>query len=509
MYFECSIILLGVLILLINYYKDIKELIRYRRLSFKFPIADGNIFFLGNLLDLASTNEHVFNVVRKWNQSEHLKPAYLATAGPAYFALNVVCPDIVEAIISSTKHLQKSAIYSWLERWLGLGLLTNTGDSWQARRKILTPAFHFSILQGFISLFNDETRKMVKLVKDCHLNTPVNVAPIASDAALYGINGTSMGIRLDKVEGGAEYQKNIHKLSNSISLRSVRPWYFNDIFYFFITTAGRYEYKLTNAVHRFVDDIIKKKATTFETFNISSDKNYDQLEYQKKKLALLDLLLNDKIKNNSIDDQGIRDEVNTFMFEGHDTTAANLTFTLMLLACHRKIQDEVYEEIIHILGTNLEKEPTYNDLQEMSLMERCIKESLRLYPSVPFIGRITSEDIVTKAGIIPKGLSTHIHIYDIHRDPKYWPNPEKFEPSRFLPENCRDRHPYSYIPFSGGPRNCIGQRFAILEVKTVLCGILRNFILEPVDTPETLVLIQELILRSRDGVKIKFVPREK
>lgn len=89
---------------------------------------------------------------------------------------------------------------------------------------------------------------------------------------------------------------------------------------------------------------------------------------------------------------------------------------------------------------------------------RCIKESLRLYPPVPAISRCTSEDIKTKFGVIPEGAAMIIHIYDLHRNPKFWPNPDVFDPSRHLPENCIGRHPFAYIPFSAGPRNCIGKQ---------------------------------------------------
>lgn len=89
-----------------------------------------------------------------------------------------------------------------------------------------------------------------------------------------------------------------------------------------------------------------------------------------------------------------------------------------------------------------------------------IKESLRLYPSVPFIQRCIEENLYTKDGLIlPKRAVANIHIFDIHRNAKYWPNPDVFDPDRFLPENCLDRHPFSYVPFSAGPRNCIGMYF--------------------------------------------------
>ena len=141
-------------------------------------------------------------------------------------------------------------------------------------------------------------------------------------------------------------------------------------------------------------------------------------------------------------------------------------------------------------------------------MERCIKESLRLYPSVYFISRILGEDLrLTNGYLLPKSTDVFIHIYDVHRNPDVYPDPERFDPDRFLPENCQNRHPYAYLPFSAGPRNCIGQKFAILELKAALCAILSNFVLEPIDTQENIKLVADIVLRTKEDIKIKFIPR--
>jgi cytochrome P450 family 4 len=154
--------------------------------------------------------------------------------------------------------------------------------------------------------------------------------------------------------------------------------------------------------------------------------------------------------------------------------------------------------------------PDYRTLQELKYLERCLKEVLRLYPSVPFIVRVLGEDITTSTGhLLKAGTSIHLHIYDVHHNPDIYPDPEKFDPDRFLPENCTNRHNFAYVPFSAGPRNCIGQKFAMLELKAVLCGVLAEFVLEPVDTPSTIIVKTEMVLRNVQGIKIKFVPRTK
>nr|KAH0807221.1 hypothetical protein GEV33_015570 [Tenebrio molitor] len=220
---------------------------------------------------------------------------------------------------------------------------------------------------------------------------------------------------------------------------------------------------------------------------------------------MLDLLITAKNEERVIDDEGIREEVDTFMFEGHDTTAVALDFALMMIACHKQVQDQIYEEIKSVLGDARAK-PTYNDLQEMKYLERALKEVLRLYPSVHFISRNLGDDVVTASGYeLPKNTLVHLHIYDLHHNPDIYPDPERFDPDRFLPENCQNRHPFAYLPFSAGSRNCIGQRFAMLELKAAICGILAHFVLEPVDTPSTIVLVVDLILRTKDPIRVNIL----
>lgn len=119
-------------------------------------------------------------------------------------------------------------------------------------------------------------------------------------------------------------------------------------------------------------------------------------------------------------------------------------------------QDEAYREIVNVVGEHNEN-PTYREINELKYLERFVKEVLRLYPSAPTILRVAGEDIKTSNGYtIPKGAAVGLLIYDLHRNPKVWEDPEKFDPERFLPENTVERHPYAYIPFSAGQRNCIG-----------------------------------------------------
>lgn len=134
----------------------------------------------------------------------------------------------------------------------------------------------------------------------------------------------------------------------------------------------------------------------------------------------------------------------------------SISFSLMLFALHKNVQDDIVREINEILPDPSE-EPTIAKLNQLKYLDRCIKESLRLFPSVWIISRVADEDIVTSRNIfIPNGCIVNVLIFDLHRDPEHFPHPEQFDPDRFLPENSANRHPFAYIPFSAGPRNCIG-----------------------------------------------------
>lgn len=172
------------------------------------------------------------------------------------------------------------------------------------------------------------------------------------------------------------------------------------------------------------------------------------------------------------------------------------------------IQQKVIDELDEIMGGDRTRTPTMKELLDMKYLECCIKEALRLYPSVPLIARHIREEVVIDNYTIPVGTTAMIVTYMLHRNPEIYPKPEQFNPDRFLPENCKGRHPYAYIPFSAGPRNCIGQKFAILEEKAVISTVLRRFKIESVDRREDLTLLGELILRPKDGLRVRITERD-
>ncbi|OXA37583.1 Cytochrome P450 4V2 [Folsomia candida] len=183
------------------------------------------------------------------------------------------------------------------------------------------------------------------------------------------------------------------------------------------------------------------------------------------------------------------------MPRGFETTASPMNFTLFLLAENEECQRKVHEELDSVLKTD--GDITFADLAELKYLEMCIKESLRIFPPGSLIIRHSVEDIPLDNGqIIPKGFEMVFIIREINRDPQYFPNPDEFDPNRFLPDTCVNRHPYAYIPFSAGPRNCIGMKYAMIQMKTCLAHILSKFHVSTTQKRKDLKIVYSILLET-------------
>jgi cytochrome P450 family 4 len=145
----------------------------------------------------------------------------------------------------------------------------------------------------------------------------------------------------------------------------------------------------------------------------------------------------------------------------------------------------------------------------MECLDCCVKESLRLYPTAPITSRILGEDVEIDGKTIPAQTNVFLMYFLLHRDPKSFPDPDRFDPDRFSLDNQQERHAFSYVPFSAGPRNCIGQKFAKMEVKVLTSSILRKYRLRSSMTVEEIPLCSELTIKPKHGLRVAFTRRKK
>jgi cytochrome P450 len=217
---------------------------------------------------------------------------------------------------------------------------------------------------------------------------------------------------------------------------------------------------------------------------------------------LLSLLIGARDNGDALDDAEIRDQILIFMLAGHDTTAIALTFALHLLGHQPEAQARLHEEVDAVLG---DRPPTAEDVEALPYTTMVLKESMRLYPPAPGMGRRTHTGDRIGDHDIPPGADVAVFPWVTHRHPDFWPEPERFDPERFTPEREAERHRHAYFPFGAGPRACIGQYFSMLEAAIVLATIARRFEVESLSlNPPVRVGIT---LQPTDGVPVRLARR--
>lgn len=258
-------------------------------------------------------------------------------------------------------------------------------------------------------------------------------------------------------------------------------------------------------LHGFTDSVIKSRRE--ELLNQKVEVNDCETVGIKKKMALLDLLLQATIDGLPLSNMDIREEVDTFMFGGHDTTTSGIAFCLYNIAKHPEVQKKILEEINSEIG---EGDIVLNlaNLNKLHYLELVIKESLRLFPSVPFFARKFDREVTAGGYTFPEGSNVAIAPFLMGRDPKIFAEPLVFNPSRFDVKTTTEKmNPFAYVPFSAGPRNCVGQKFAIYELKSSICKIVKSFEISIPKGREEIEIYGDIVLKAANGVVLKINKR--
>jgi cytochrome P450 len=202
-------------------------------------------------------------------------------------------------------------------------------------------------------------------------------------------------------------------------------------------------------------------------------------------------------------DQQLRDEVMTLFLAGHETTALALSWSWYLLAQHPEVESKLAKELKAILDG---RSPTVADLQRLSYTEMIIRESMRLYPPAWVLGREAIRGFEMNGASIPGGAQLMISPWLMHRDPRYFDQPETFRPERWANEQMKQLPKYAYFPFGGGPRLCIGNSFAMMEATLILATVAQRFHFELAPNQRVLPL-PSITLRPKNGVRVIVFPR--
>nr|XP_042124012.1 cytochrome P450 3A9 [Peromyscus maniculatus bairdii] len=232
----------------------------------------------------------------------------------------------------------------------------------------------------------------------------------------------------------------------------------------------------------------------------------------KQRVDFLQLMINSQSSNikeshKALSDLEIVAQSIIFIFAGYETTSSALSFALYLLATHPDVQKKLQDEIDAALPN---KAPaTYDTLVQMEYLDMVVDETLRLYPIAGRLERVCKKDVEINGVLIPKGTVMMVPTFALHRDPKHWPEPEEFHPERFSKKNQGSINPYTYLPFGDGPRNCIGMRFALMNMKLALVRVLQNFSFQPCkETQIPLKIGKQGLLQPEKPILLKVVSRD-
>jgi cytochrome P450 len=404
---------------------------------------------------------------------------------PPFRSFLVAHPDHIKHVLQENNHAyEKGVVIAKLKVLIGDGLFSSEGDFWRRQRRLAQPAFHRQRLAGFVATMTDAADAHVaRWEQAARAGTPVDVAADMSRLTLGIVGRTLFSRRLDDEADavGAVLMEALELLNHrAMSFLSSPLWW--------PSSANRRLRRAIAALDRVVFEIIEQRRRTGEPRD-----------------DLLGMLLQarDEDTGESMTDRQLRDEVMTFLLAGHETTAVALTWTWHLLAQHPDVEARLAVEATAALGG---RTPTIEDIPRLAYARMVVEETMRLYPPVwGFMRQAVKPDVVGGYRI-PKGAVLAIVPYVTHRHPAFWDDPERFDPERFTPARVRERPRFAYLPFSGGPRLCIGNEFALMEAQLVLAMVALRFRLRAV--PGVRVESESRItLRPRGGLPMTVTAR--
>ncbi|KAM8791759.1 LOW QUALITY PROTEIN: cytochrome P450 4X1-like [Rhynchonycteris naso] len=423
--------------------------------------------------------------------------AFPAWVGPFQAFFYIYDPDYAKTFLNRTDPKAR-LIYKFLLPLLGEGLLSLNGSKWFQHRRLITPVFHFNILKSYINVMAQSVNVMLgKWEKICGTqDTPVEVFEDTSlmslDTLMKCTFSRETNCQIDSTHD--HYAKSVSEGSRIIFSRVYSFLFHYDII-FKLSPAGRHLQRISNILNQYTDKVIQERRKSL--------KDKEPGNTQKRKYRdFLDIVLSAQAENgDSFSDADMKFEVNTFMVAGQETAGGSLAWLLYHLAQNPEHQERCREEIRGILGDG--SSITWDQLGEMSFTTMCIKESLRLTPMITAVSRELSKPITFPDGrSLPAGLTiVFLSIWGLHHNPAVWKNPKVFDPLRFSQGNSDKRHSHSFLPFSAGPRNCIGQHFAMLELKVAIALILLRFKVTP-DPARPPILSNKIILKSKNGIHL-------
>ncbi|KAJ2952348.1 hypothetical protein O0L34_g4633 [Tuta absoluta] len=458
-----------------------------------FPLIGHSYLLLGN-------DEDKMNGIKRVGE----EATKVGGIGAGWFANRLYCvvTDPVTADVVLKNCSEKDFTMKFMKTVLGNGSLIAPVPLWRIRRKILSTSFNVKNLNGFVDVFSVHSRIMVDLMeaKNADLYSVFEyIMPCALDIVYECIYGLKVGSQKSE-------EKPIIKawddFRNSVTTRASRPWLHFDFIYNLLPLASKIQ-KHKDFLQEVAEKAINDKMKEFQDNNkaepIEDSKNTNK--------TFLDDIIRASQRIGGYNRLELHEETLVLTLASADSSTVGASFTCLMLARHPEVQERVYEEVNQVFGDS-SRSATPADLLRLKFLESVIKETLRLYPPIPIIVREVKDDFILPSGLtLLKGMGSMINIWALHRNPRYWgPDAEVFKADRFLDLSLE--HPAQYMPFSYGPRNCLGPQFAMTLMKSLISTILRSYRILPANTAEHQIKVKfDITIKDVDDFLVRLVPR--
>lgn len=416
------------------------------------PLHPG-IPLLGNTLAFLRDPLRILHTI----QQRYERVVHLRIGGRHQYL--VLRPDDAKHILQvNHRNYGRSPAFRVLQIFLGNGLLTSEGDFWRRQRRLAQPAFHRQKLAALSQTMIAETAGWIAELQQHNPKQPVNISQAFMDVTMRIVCKTLFGSDVvGKLDGLSAALDTLQYYANQRLLSPIRVplrW---------PTPANRRFRRAGVLVDSFIYGVIRQRQ--------QSDAQHDDL---------LDMLrlAEDEDTGERMSDKQLRDECVTLFAAGHETTAVSMAWTIYLLTQHPDVLTRLRAEVNEVLGDA--PLPPPDAFRRLTYTMQVIQESLRLYPPAWIMSRLALADDAVGPYTIPAGDTALVSPYLLHRDPESWSDPERFDPDRFAPGWEKARHSYAYLPFGGGPRLCIGNQFALMEMQILLAMLMRSFTVKAV-----------------------------
>lgn len=380
--------------------------------------------------------------------------------GPATIT-QVTSPAGVQQVLQGNNHNynKQTRTFEPVRLAGGNGLFTSEGDFWLKQRRLMQPAFHRKSIAGFATLMVDHAERMARDWEHAAAaEETIDVAHEMTRITLNIVVKALFGVDVDADLLAPSFTAILEHITFSFQHPFAPPLSVP-------TPHNRRTQRALETLDETVQRVISQRRVTLERLGGDDPDNCGDL---------LDMLITmrDADTGEGMSDRQLRDEVVTLFIAGHETTAGMLTWAWYLLSKHPEAARRVRAELAAVLGGRL---PTVADLPNLVYLRRVLDETLRLYPPIWVTNRMALGDDTIEGYHVPKGSIVALVPWVTHRLPEIWENPEGFDPDRFAPEEVAKRPDFSYFPFGGGPRFCIGQNFALTEATLVLATLAQRF----------------------------------